>query len=255
MILDGKKIADKILEGLKKEVEKLSPMKLAVVLANDDSDSLSFVKQKQKIAEKIGIKFKLYKLNSEISNQNLIKKVNEIVKDKSNTGIIIQLPLPPHVNTQEILNLIPKELDVDALSVDNIVEPPTASGIMKILEEYDIKVKGKKVVIIGKGKLVGKPLATMVEKAGTNLIICDRQTKDLSSRTAEADILISATGQPHLIKEGMVKEGVVIIDAGTGDVDFENVKTKASYITPPIGGVGPVTVAMLMSNLVKLAKK
>jgi len=264
VILDGKKLAEKILNKLRKEIKKLPSIRLAVVLVGNNPASLNFIKQKQKSAEEIGAKFKLYKLDSKIDNQNLVKEVNKIVKNKFNTGIVIQLPLPKHINIQEILNLVPWEKDVDALSVDNpIVEPPTASGIMRILEEYDIKAERKNVVIVGRGKLVGRPLAIMMAKINANLIICDRKTENLASKTLKADILVSATGQPHLIRENMVKKGVVVVDAGfskinnkiIGDVNFEKVKKKASYITPVPGGVGPVTVAMLMSNLIKLAKK
>ena len=256
VILDGKKLADKILSQLTKEVARLPLIKLAVVLVGDNPKSLNFIKQKQKAAEKIGIEFKLYKFNLKISNQNLTKEVNKITKDKSITGIVIQLPLPKHINTQKILSLIPVEKDPDALSVDNfLVEPPTASGIIRILKEYNIEVKGKKVVIIGKGRLVGKPLTAIMDRLGADIITCDIQTKNLNQEIFKADILVSAAGQPHLIKEGMIKQGVVIIDAGTGDVDFENIKKKASYITPPVGGVGPMTVAILIDNLIKLAKK
>lgn len=254
-ILNGKKIAEKILDKLKEEVKELPPIKLVVILVGDDSASLSFVKQKQKAAEKIGVEFKLYKFKENVDEQTLIEKVEKIVQNRTNTGVVIQLPLPPRINTQKILSLIPLEKDVDALSVDNLlVEPPTASGIMKILEEYNIKPREKKVVIIGRGRLVGKPLAEMMEKVGADLTICDKQTKNLSRETLKADILVSATGQPNLIKENMVKNGVIVIDAGTDDVDFENVKKRVSYITPPIGGVGPVTVAVLMGNLVKLVQ-
>lgn len=248
IILDGKKLADRILDELEKEVKKLPQIKLVVVLVGDDSASLKFIKQKQKAAEKIGIGFKLYKLDRDINEQELIKEIKKIVKDKTSTGIVIQLPLPFHINTQKILNLIPSEKDAE-------FESPTAFGIMKLLEEYGIKIKGKKVVIIGKGKLVGKPLTEIMKRAGANLIVCDKQTKNLKSKTLKADILVSATGCPCLIKEDMVKRGAVVIDAGyMGDVDFGNVKKKTKYITPPIGGVGPMTVAILLSNLVKLAK-
>jgi methylenetetrahydrofolate dehydrogenase (NADP+)/methenyltetrahydrofolate cyclohydrolase len=256
MILNGKKLAEKILSQLKKEVVPLPLIKLAVVLVGNSPVSLTFIKQKQKAAKKIGVEFKLCKFGSKISNQNLAKEVNKIVKNKSITGIIIQLPLPSHIYSQKILNLIPPEKDPDALSVDNLfVESPAASGIMKLLEEYGIKIKGKKVTIIGKGKLVGKPLTEIMKRAGASLIVCDKQTKNLKSKTLKADILVSATGCPCLIKEDMVKRGAVVIDAGyIGDVDFGNVKKKTKYITPPIGGVGPMTVAILLSNLVKLAK-
>ena len=263
-ILNGKKLAEKILNKLRKEIKKLPPIRLAVVLVGDNPASLNFIKQKQKTAEEIGVQFKLYRFKKNIAEQTLVNKINEIVKNKSNTGIVVQLPLPKHIKEQKILNIIPCGKDVDALSVDNsFIEPPTASGIMRILEEYNIKAGGENVVIVGKGKLVGGPLAIMMTKIGANLIICDRKTENLTSETLKADILVSATGQPHLIKENMVKRGVVIVDAGfskvnnrlTGDVDFEEVKKKASYITPVPGGVGPMTVAMLMSNLIKLAKK
>lgn len=247
IILDGKRIADRILEGLRREVKKLPPIKLVVVLVGDNSKSLKYIKQKEKAAEKIGVGFKLFKFNENINEQELTRKIEKIVKDKTNTGIIVQLPLPSYINTQKILNLIPKEKNAE-------FEFPTASGIMKMLEEYSINVKEKKVVIVGKGRLVGQPLVAMMKKAGANVVVCDSKTRSLNLQTLKADILVSATGRPCLIKENMIKKGAVIIDAGTGDVDFEKVKNKAAYITPPIGGVGPMTVAMLFSNLVKLAK-
>lgn len=247
MILDGKKLANKILGELKKEVKNLPPIKLAVVLVGDNYKSLKYIKQKEKAAKKINIKFELYKFDSKISNQNLIKEINKVVNDKTNTGIVIQLPLPSRIDTGKILALIPPEKDAE-------LESPTASGIMKLLEEYNINVKEKKVVIVGKGRLVGQPLAEMMKKAAADLLVCDSKTKNLDLQTLKADILVSATGQPCLIKENMVKKEAVVIDVGTGDVDFEKVKNKAAYITPPIGGVGPMTVAMLMKNLLKLAK-
>lgn len=247
MILDGKKLADRILGELKKKVRKSAPIKLAVVLVGDNSKSLKYIQQKQKAAERIGAGFKLYEFDKNINEQKLIEKIQKIVKNKNNTGIIVQLPLPSRINTEKILSLIPLEQDAE-------LESPTASGIIKLLEEYKIKIKGKNVVIIGKGRLVGKPLAAMMKKAGANLMVCDRQIKNLSPQTLKADILISAAGNPGLIKENMVKNKAVIVDAGTGDVDFEQLKDKASYITPPVGGVGPMTVAMLMNNLIKLKK-
>lgn len=263
MILDGKKIANKILNRIKKEAAQLLPIRLVVILVGNNPTSSSFIKQKQKAAEKIGVQFRLCGFKKNIAEQTLAEKINKIVKNKTNTGIVVQLPLPKHIKEQKILNIIPHRKDIDALSVDNpLVEPPTASGIMRMLKEYSIKIKGKKVVIVGKGKLVGKPLAIMMKESGADLIICDRQTKNLALRAVKADILVSATGQPHLIKENMIKKGAVVIDAGfsrkngriIGDVDFENVKKRAGYITPVPGGVGPLTIAMLMNNLIKLAK-
>ncbi len=262
IILDGKKLAEKILNKLKKEANK--KIRLAVILIGNSNASLGFIKQKRYAAKKIGVKFKLYNFDKKISEQALTKKINEIVKNKAATGVLIQLPLPKHINEQKILNLVPAIKDVDALSVDNfLVEPPTASGIMKILKEYGIRIKGKKIVIIGRGKLIGRPLEILMRKIGADLTICDSKTKNLASETLKADILISATGKPNLVKKDMVKRGAAVIDAGfskinnkiVGDVDYKNVKNKTSYITPVPGGVGPVTVAMLMNNLIKLAKK
>lgn len=273
-ILDGKKLANKILDELKEEVKKLPastrqsslgglPIKLAVVLVGSDPVSVNFVKQKQRAAEKIGVGFELYRFNENISEQKLIEEIKKIIKIKDNTGIVVQLPLPKHILQQKILNIIPMKKDVDALSVDNsFVEPPTASGIIRILNEYSIKIKGKKVVIIGRGKLVGKPLAKIIKKAGADLMTYDIRTKNLKPYTLKADILISATGCPCLIKKDMVKNKAIVIDVGfakinnkiIGDVDFKNVKKKAKYITPVPGGVGPMTVAMLMNNLIKLAE-
>ena len=268
IILDGKKLAEEILKRLKKEAEGLLPIRLAVVLIGRDPVSLNYIKQKQKTAERIGVDFILYRFKNDISEKQIVNRIKKIIKNKVNNGIVVQLPLPKHINEQKILNLIPKEKDADALSVDNhLVEPPTASGIMEILKEYGIKIKKKRVVIIGKGKLVGKPLAILIKKTGANLVICDRKTKNIVEQTKKADILISATGRSNLVKGNMIKNGAVVIDAGfircktkdgkykiTGDVDFEKVKEKAGYITPVPGGVGPMTVAMLFNNLIKLVK-
>ncbi len=262
IILNGKKLAEKILEALKKKA--VPKIRLTVILIGNNPASLGFIKQKQQATKKIGVGFKLYNFKKDISERLFIKDFKNIIKDKANTGIVVQLPMPKQINEQKILNMVPIIKDVDALSVDNfLVESPTASGIMKLLNEYSIEIKGKNTVIIGKGRLVGKPLKILMSKAGADLTICDSKTKNLASKTVKADILISATGKPHLVKGNMIKNGAVIIDAGfskinnkiVGDVDFDNVKNKASYITPVPGGVGPMTVAMLMSNLIKLAKK
>lgn len=270
MLLDGKKLADRILDDLKKDIGRLSKkIKMAVILIGDDPSSLSFIKEKQKAAEGIGIGFKLYRFDSKINTDELQKEVKKITKSKSITGVVIQLPLPFHIDKYCILNTVPSKKDVDILSSQNLggfyqgtslISPPTASGIVKLLEEYGIKVKGRKVVIIGFGDLVGKPLAILMLRAGANLTVCRRSTKYLKKESLGADILISATGKPHLITEDMIRRGAVVIDAGfgmkkgkiVGDVDFEKVKNKAGYISPVPGGVGPMTVAMLMSNLVKL---
>jgi len=268
MLLDGKKTAKKILDNLKKEIKKMPPIRLAVILVGNNPASLSFIKQKEVKAKEVGAGFKLYRFNSRISNQDFAKEVKKITNNPLNTGVIIQLPLPKHLNAEKLINLIPAKKDIDALSVDNfLVKPPTPSGIIELLKRYRITIKNKNVVIIGRGKLVGKPLAEMVVKAEGIVTVCHSQTKNLKSETLKADILISATGNAHLVRNDMVKKGAIVIDAGfakiktldgkekiTGDVNFKAVEQKAKYITPVPGGVGPMTVAMLIYNLVRLAK-
>lgn len=263
-LLDGKKLAKKIINQLKKEFKLLPPTKLVVVMVGADSASKSFVKQKQKTAQDLGVEFETIRLSSKISTSSLAKKILKLARDKTITGIIIQLPLPKHINEEKIIKLIPAEKDVDALNTNKLVDPPAASGIIKLINFYKIKLQNKTIVIVGKGRLVGKPLVKLLKKTKQNikLITCDINTKDLKKQTLKADILVSATGTPCLITKNMIKKKTIVIDAGfskikgkiVGDVDFKGVKNKASYITPNPGGVGPVTVAMLFSNLAKLKK-
>ncbi|PIR72142.1 MAG: bifunctional methylenetetrahydrofolate dehydrogenase/methenyltetrahydrofolate cyclohydrolase [Candidatus Nealsonbacteria bacterium CG10_big_fil_rev_8_21_14_0_10_36_24] len=271
--LNGRKLADKILKNLKREIEeKQLKLKLAVVLVGENPASEVFIRQKQNACEKIGIDFQLFKFPSKISRLELKKEIEKIVKDPINSGVIIQLPLPKGFNAQEILNLVSPEKDIDVLSEKNIgkfytgnlaISPPTTKGIRRLLKEYKISVKGKNVVLVGAGRLVGRPLAVWLLNEKTTVSIVDEFTKDISYFTKRADIIISGVGKPNLITGKTVKRGVAIIDVGiffkrgkaVGDVELKTVSQKADYITPTIGGVGPMTVACLLQNLVELNAK
>lgn len=244
-ILDGKKLAEKILENLKREIKKKRlKLKLAVVLVDQDQMFEIFIRQKERACQKVGIDFELFKFFSGISQLKLRKAVEEIAKDPGVSGIVIQLPLPKNFNTDEILNLIPSKKNVEFFS-------PVVCAVSYFLREYKISLRNKNIVLVGKGRLVGKPLAEWLVKKKVKFQIVDKSTEDISSFTKRADILISGVGKLKLITGKMVKRGVVVIDAG-GDVDFKSVSKKASYLTPIPGGVGPLTVACLLENLIKL---
>jgi methylenetetrahydrofolate dehydrogenase (NADP+)/methenyltetrahydrofolate cyclohydrolase len=258
MILDGKKLADKILNNLKKEIkEKQLKLKLAVVLVSDSELSKTYINKKREAAELIGVDFELSKFPKDISQNELEEKIKGI---KDAEGIVVQLPLPGNVDTDKVLNSIPKEKDVEGFVSD--LSSPLVLAIEELLKEYNVSLENKKIVVIGRGRLVGMPVAKWLKGKGLSFKTIDESEKDLSSATKKADVIITGTGSPNLIKENMVKEGVVIIDAGTcrvegrtvGDVDFENVCNKAKCITPCIGGVGPLTIAFLFQNLLKCAE-
>lgn len=272
-LLDGKKLSEKILANLKKEVRKSNlKLRLAVVQVGENSVSQIFINQKKKACKLVGVDFKLYRFDEKINPQGLKKEIKKIVRNPANSGIIIQLPLPEKFLPEKFLNLIPEKKDIDVLSEKNLGEfyqgilsilPPTVNGILCLLKNYKIEPKGKNVVVIGAGRLVGFPLAIQLLKEKATLSVLNEFTKDAPSFIKKANILISGVGKPNLIRGEMVKKGVVIIDAGcsmkkgklVGDVDFKEVSKKASYITPVPGGVGPMTVACLLENLVKLNKR
>ena len=272
-ILNGKELSEKILAKLKKAVKKSKlKLRLAVIQVGENSVSQVFINQKKKACEKTGINFKLFKFPAEIGLRELKKETEKIVKSKVTSGVIIQLPLPKKFLAEEFLNLIPEGKDIDVLSEKSLgkfyqgclkILPPTVSGILKLLKSYKIGSIGKNVVIVGAGRLVGFPLATQLLKEKATLSVLNEWTRDASSFTKKADILISGVGKPNLIKGNVVKKGVIVIDAGTsikkgklvGDVDFKSVSKKANYITPVPGGVGPLTVACLLENLAVLNKK
>lgn len=272
-LLYGKKIADKILIDLKKEIKsRRLKLKLAVVLVGNDSASGLYVGKKKEACKKIGIGFGLYKFPEKISPKDLEIEVKKIIENPENSGVIIQLPLPSGLDTKKFLNLIPEQKDADVLSESGFekfshgklkIAPPTVGAVSAILENYKITLKGKYAVIVGAGRLVGKPLAAWMTLKKINFSILDKTTEDLSFFTKKADILISGVGKAGLIKADMVKEGAVVIDVGTakknaktaGDVDFKPVSKKAGFITPVPGGVGPLTVACLLDNLINISTK
>jgi len=273
ILLNGKKLSEKILVNLKKEIKKSNlKLKLAVVQVGKNSISQIFINQKKKAGEIIGADFKLFKFSAKISISELKKEIKKIAKNPSNSGIVVQLPLPKKFLPEEFLNLIPEEKDVDVLSEKSLgkfyqgtlkILPPTVKGILHLLKKYKIELKGKNVVVIGAGRLVGFPLAIQLLKEKATLSVLNEFTKEAPSFIKKADILISGVGKPNLIRGDMVKKGIVIIDAGSaikkrklvGDVDFKSVSKKANYITPVPGGVGPMTVACLLENLIRICKK
>jgi len=258
MILDGKQLAGKILKDLKEQIkEKQLKLKLAVVFVGESEVSKLYIEKKREAALEVGIDFELFKFPPNISQEELGREIRKISEDAS--GVVIQLPLPSHINTGEILELVPIEKDVEGFVSDN--NSPVVLAIEELLKEYDISLEDKNILIIGKGRLIGKPVAKWLESKNVDFKIIDKSVEDLSALTLEADIIISGTGMPNLIKEDMVKEGVIIIDAGTcrvdgktvGDIDFKNVCNKSKCITPCVGGIGPVNVACLFKNLVKIS--
>jgi methylenetetrahydrofolate dehydrogenase (NADP+)/methenyltetrahydrofolate cyclohydrolase len=278
VILNGKELSEKIRGELKEEVAALKERfgrapTLAVVLVGNDPASEIYVRNKIKACQKVGINSLDLKLPKETTQEELNRRVKELNDSPEVDGIIVQLPLPKHLSCREVINLISPEKDVDGFHPVNAgkcmlglyeegLMPCTPAGVMKILESYQIELQGKNAVMVGHSNIVGKPLANMLLNANATVSVCHVYTKDLKSYTKEADVLCVATGVPHLIKADMVKEGAVVIDIGisrvngkiVGDVDFEAVKEKASAITPVPGGVGPMTITMLLYNTVKAFK-
>ena len=254
MLIDGKKIAEEIKNSLREEILKFGKkLKLAIVQVGDNSVSKKFIEKKVKFAEKIGVETELFNLPAEISTEELRKKITEICFAKENNGVILQLPLPKQIDTQCVLDAIPANKDIDVLSSNkNKILPPLVGVIKTIFEKYNIEPVGKNIVVIGRGILVGKPIANWLIDEGVTVSVLNSKTINPSDYTLMADIIISGVGKPDLIKSDMVKEGVIIIDVA-GDVE-PAVAEKASLFTPILGGVGPITVAMLFKNLVELNK-
>ena len=251
IIIDGKKVAKSLLENLKIKVQQSEKKPgLAVILANDDASSKIYVSSKEKQSLSLGYKSNVYKFDSSITQGQLIKLIHELNEDKQINGILVQLPLFNHLDANQIIELIDPKKDVDGFHPINV-------GIIKLLKAYNIELEGKNAVVIGRSNIVGKPTATLLTRENATVTLAHSKTKDLKSITKKADIIVSATGIPKLIKADMVKKGAVVIDVGItkqfdrsliGDVDFEKVKKVASYITPVPGGVGPMTIACLMEN-------
>lgn len=269
-------LSEKIRAELKKEVETLKSEHdvvpgLAVILVGDDPASRAYVKMKEKACEAVGIYSIVHKMPNTISHDEMLKIIEMMNNNPYIDGILVQLPLPEQVNTNALLEAIDKQKDVDGFhpysmgrlfaGLDGFV-PCTPLGVMELLDEYTIDVKGMNAVVVGASNIVGKPMASLLLNAGATVDICHIHTKDLKAHTLNADIILVGVGKPDLITADMVKEGAIIVDIGinkvgdklVGDVDYKNVKEKASYITPVPGGVGPMTIAMLLKNTVKAAK-
>ena len=273
VIIDGKKLAKKTRENLKIECSNLKEKniipKLSVIMVGEDPASKIYVKTKSKACDEIGIKYEEHILNENITQKELIELIHKLNNDDSVNGILLQSPIPRHLDIDEAFREISSEKDVDGFNPINVGKlllnqdtfvSCTPYGIMKMLEEYNIELEGKNIVIIGRSNIVGKPLMACCLNKHATVTICHSKTKDLKEKTKNADILVAAIGKSNFVTSDMVKDNAVIIDVGinrgtdkklTGDVDFENVKEKASYITPVPGGVGPMTVAMLMNNVIK----
>lgn len=274
-ITDGKKIAQKSLLWAKKEVaqlkEKKIPVGLAIVQVGENPASSIYVAKKLDAAKEIGMKTKWAKLSENVSFEEILQKITELNNDSEISGIIVQLPLPKHLNQIDVLSLVDPKKDVDGFHPQNqgmlfagnpVFVPATVKGIMKLIQSTGTKITGKNAVVVGRSVIVGKPVAAMLVNADATVTTCHSKTKNLAWHTKQADILVVAAGKPRLIKKNMVKKGAVVIDVGTtkvrgklcGDVDFENAKKNAGFITPVPGGVGPMTVACLIENTVQAAK-
>ena len=267
-IIDGKKIRDEILEKVKKEVAALpfAPV-FCDVLVGDDPASLQYVRIKKKTAENIGIKFQEANFLESITTFELIKEIKILNKIKNMCGIIIQLPLPVHLDQEAILNAIDPKLDVDCLGgIGNNLFFPTALACLAILESLNLDLNppagGKKIVVLGQGMLVGKPVTALLKSKNFSPIVVDNKTENKEEIIKQADVIISGMGQGKYITGEMIKKGAILIDAGAsesggsivGDVDLESVKNVAGFVSPVPGGVGPVTVAMLLNNVLTVAK-
>ena len=275
VIIDGKELSKKIRGQVKEEVEKLKLKgiypKLAVIMVGEDEASKVYVRNKSKACNEVGIEYEEFILNENIEMQELLNLIRELNERQDIHGILLQSPIPKHLDIYKAFETIDFRKDVDGFNPINIGRLAlnrqtfiscTPYGIMKILEEYKINLKGANVVVLGRSNIVGKPLVQCLINKDATVTICHSKTKNIEEITKKADILISAIGQPKFVRENMVKEGAVVIDVGinrletglVGDVDFEEVEKKTSYITPVPGGVGPMTIAMLLHNVVIGAK-
>lgn len=276
-LIDGKSLAKKVQATVTTEVAQLKQEKnivpgLAVILVGDDPASHAYVKMKAKACENVGVYSITHNMPDTISQDEIIATIEMMNNNPRIDGILVQLPLPKHVDTDKILEVIDPKKDVDGFHAYNVGRlvtgldsfvPCTPLGVMKMFEEYDIELRGKDVCVVGASNIVGKPMASLLLNAEATVTVTHIYTKDLKAHTSKADIIVVGVGVAGLIKEDMVKEGAIVIDIGmnriedgslVGDVDFPNVSPKCSYITPVPGGVGPMTIAMLLSNTLKSAK-
>ena len=275
--MDGREIAKELKKKIKMEIDDIKRIygvtpTVASILVGNDPASEVYANSQIKSYQDLGIGVQKYFFSKEISEAYLLNLIDKLNKDTEVDGIMINLPLPSQISATKVLNKIKLVKDVDGFKAENLgllfqnsedfISPSTPAGIMELIKAYEIDLEGKDVVVVGRSNIVGKPVAALVLNSHGTVTICNSHTKNLSEKTKMADVLISAVGRPKFITEDMVKDGAVVIDVGInrvngkleGDVDFENVKNKTSYITPVPGGVGAMTVAMLLSNILKAFK-
>lgn len=267
MILDGKKVRDEVFASLKEKVKGLD-LKLVVIQVGHDEASNVYIKQKEKMCSELGYHFGHINLDENVTEEEIKDLIIKLNNDDNVTGILVQMPLPKHINEEKIANLIDYKKDVDGLTYENVIHlynntkglmSCTPKGIINILDYYNISVIDKKVLIIGRGILVGRPLSMIFRNMDANVTCVHSKTTNLEYYTKEADIIICATGKAHLLKKGMIKKGAVVIDAGItrengkiiGDADYKELLEDASYITPVPGGIGPMTIAGLAENVLE----
>lgn len=276
-IIDGKKVSAQVKEEVRKQTLELKETYgiapgLAVVIVGDDPASRVYVNNKKKACEVVGFNSEEYALPASTTQEELLELVNTLNNKEDINGILVQLPLPEHLDDKAVIEAINPQKDVDAFHAVNVGKimlgeydflPCTPSGVMEMLHAYDIPVSGKNCVVIGRSNIVGKPMAMLLLHENGTVTICHSRTKNLAEICRGADILVAAVGKPKFVTADMVKEGAVVIDVGMdrdengklcGDVDFESVKDKCSYITPVPGGVGPMTISTLMKNTLKACK-
>lgn len=269
MILDGKKVRNESLNHYKDIIDSNNlKLKLAIIYVGEHKPSEVYINNKIKYCNMVGIETELIHLDINTTEEQLISLINKLNKDDSVTGMIVQSPIPPQLDFEKCISFIDENKDIDGLTDANFLKltrneeclhPCTSKGIMNLLSYYDIDVNGKDVCIIGRGKLVGKPLFYEMINNNATVTLCHSKTKDLKHHTLNADIIVSATGAKHILTSDMIKDGSIVIDAGItvidgkiyGDVDYDAVKDKCSYITPNPGGVGPMTIATIIENLIK----
>jgi len=278
-ILDGKYTSSIILQDLKTEIQrylqegKRTP-RIDILLVGDDYASQMYVNMKEKKALDLGISVNVHNFEKDINENDLVKLISQLNNDKSVDGIMVQLPMPDHVNESEVLESILPSKDVDGLTSTNLgklfkndssaIAPATAKGVIKLLDKYDIQIEGKNAVVIGRGDISGLPIAAMLQNRNATITICHSHTQNLKDICKDADILVSSIGRAEYINSEYIKNGSVVIDVGTnrnnegklvGDVDFSSVDDIAGYITPVPGGVGPMTIACLFDNLIEMYKR
>lgn len=275
MILDGKAVSQRIKDNLKEQVADLNKnginVGLTVIIVGDDPASRVYVNSKKKACEALGITSQEFALPQNTTEQELLALIEKLNKDDAVNGILVQLPLPKHISEETVINSIDPKKDVDAFHPENVGKimignydflPCTPAGVMELIRESGIDITGKECVVLGRSNIVGKPQAMLLLHANGTVTVCHSRTQNLAEVTRRADILVAAIGKPNFVTQDMVKEGAVVIDVGInrmpdktlcGDVDFEAVSKVASAITPVPGGVGPMTIAMLMKNTVTAA--